>query len=193
MAQFEVDHPYYIEGLSDRTCREVCDLLLSFPSVLGARAIAHARAAQVLFPDEPFVDPGGVMGWLWSWAWEVMDKIGLWLQTGQPNDGHWGLGKSDWQFVQSYRIAFKAAAMESLFPGARKVLVLMAGPEPFKPTGQRLRDLNPFSLPSKAYARYVRDVTGKDLEPGIWMIEKYVPLSTPTMVETFPRILKFLE
>ena len=133
------------------------------------------------------------MGWLWSWAWEVMDSIGLWLETGQPNDGYWGLEKSDWQFVQSYRIAFKAAAMESLFPGARKVLVLMAGPEPFKPTGQRLRDLNPFFLPSKTYARYVRDVTGKDLEPAIWMIEKYISLSTQTVVETFPRILKFLE
>lgn len=120
-----------------------------------------------------------------------MDQIGLWLESGGIDDGHWGLSDGDWQFVQQYRPAIKAAAMETLFLGARRVLVLMAGPEPFQPTGQRLRELNPFSLPSVSYSRYVRDVTGKDIEPGLSMIEKFISQFMPLAPEAFPRIGKF--
>jgi hypothetical protein len=184
---------YYIVDLSDRTVREVCDLLLNYPSVIGARCPGHARAAQVLFPDEPFVHPGGYMSWLYPWAWSILDKIGLWIQSGQLNDGRWGLLDSDYFFVPQYQPALKAAAMESLFPAAYKVITLLCGPEPFRPSGARLRDLYPYFLPSASYSRYVRDITGKDIEPGLAMIEKYVSLSTQTVVETFPRIRKFLE
>jgi len=183
--------PHYIEGLSDHSVSDVCDLLLSFTSVLGPRGPFHARASKVLFPDEAFVHPGGIMGHLWSECWRIMDNIGLYLTAGGIDDGRWGLSDGDWQFLQSYRIAFKAAAMESLFPGARKVLVLMSGPEPFTPSGKRLRDIDPYFLPSRRLARYIRDVTGKDIEPAIWYAERLISMTTVQVTETFPRIAKF--
>jgi hypothetical protein len=148
-------------------------------------------AAKVLFPDEAFVHPGGIMGHLWSECWRIMDNIGLWLTAGGLNDGRWGLSDGDWQFLQSYRIAFKAAAMELLYPAARRVLALMSGPEPFKPSGKRLKDLDPYFLPSRRYARYIRDVTGKDIEPAIRYAERLVAMSTIQVTGTFPRLARF--
>jgi len=121
-----------------------------------------------------------------------MDQIGLWLLAGGINDGRWGLCDSDWQAVQCYLPAFKAAAMETLFPAAVKVLILIAGPEPFTPSGKRLKDLDPYSLPSRRYARYVRDVTGKDIEPALMFTERLVNMSTAQVAGTFPRLARFM-
>jgi len=83
--------------------------------------------------------------------------------------------------------------MESLFPGAVRFMRLMAGPEPFKPSGRRLRALDPYSLPSRRLIRYIRDVTGKDLEPALDIAGYQVKISTAEVQGNFPRIPKYLE
>jgi hypothetical protein len=192
----EAPHPGVvgpIPGLSDKTVSEVCDLLLTYSSLLSPRGPAIARAAKALFPDAPFVYPGAVMAWLWDGCWRVMDQIGLFILSTGVSDGRWALSDSDWQFYQSYPSAFHAAAMYLLYPSARRVLRFLEGPEPFRPSGRRLAGIYPYFLPSTKYARFVRDVTGKDLEPGLALAEKYISLMTEPAAERFPRIARFME
>jgi hypothetical protein len=187
-------NPWLLPQLPDfsrQTVGEMAQMILNYSSITSPRTPACARVASVLFPDTAFTYPTVLWDWLWPFADRVIDQINLWIESGQPNDGRWGLSDSDYKALKEYPLAVQGRCMWYLWGAAVQIYFFLKGPDEFRPNVYTLRDLKPYSEPSQRMARYIRDVLGKDLTAAWSIISQITESYQIQPASEFPRISLF--